>query len=127
MDTTLKRCGNKLLFRTKDPAEEPINVTWQIKKKQSKKKKRKTKKQRQAWWNSLTKEEKRLQIAKWKAKKDAEVKPEKKLEYDPKYPWVTEGVNEENREQWQQTILNQNPWFDKSVFEIAEINRSTRR
>jgi len=31
MDTTLKRYGNKLMFKTHDPAEEPIEITWQAK------------------------------------------------------------------------------------------------
>ena len=41
MDTTLKRYGNKVRFKTHDPAEEPIKITWQAKKKHRRRKKRK--------------------------------------------------------------------------------------
>jgi len=55
MDTTLKRYGDKLKFKTHDPAEESIKVTWGFKSKR--KKKPKSKKERQNWWYSLTPEE----------------------------------------------------------------------
>jgi len=41
MDTTLKRYGDKLKFKTHDPAEESIKVTWGFKSKRKKKPKSK--------------------------------------------------------------------------------------
>ena len=77
------------------------------------KKKSKTKKQRQQWWNNLTPDEKEAQIIKWQAQKAKrrEINPLKELEYDPKYPWLTEGVNEKNKAQWWAMILKKNPWL----------------
>jgi len=41
MDTTLKRYRNKICFRTRDPAEAPIDAYWLSKKKKKTKKHKK--------------------------------------------------------------------------------------
>jgi len=73
--------------------------------------KRFTKRQRRKWWNSLSDEQRQSQIAKWTAKKNKMVKPERILAFNPKYPWMTEGVNDSNREAWIRTIKRKNPWL----------------
>ena len=75
--------------------------------------KAKTKKKRQQWWNNLTPEQQDQQIEKWQAQK-AKVRkllPDKILEYNPEYPWMTEGVNDTNRAEWWAMINKKNPWL----------------
>ena len=75
--------------------------------------KTKTKKQRQQWWNSLTPDEKDVQIKKWQVQKAKrrKIKPVQELKYNPKYPWMTEGVNPKNRKNWLAMIKKKNPWL----------------
>ena len=73
----------------------------------------KSKKQRQQWWNSLTSEQQGEQIEKWQAQKAERRKiiPNKILKYNPTYPWLTEGVNPENKDKWLKMIYKKNPWL----------------
>lgn len=73
----------------------------------------KTKKQRQEWWAGLTFEQKGKWIEKWQAQKEERRKhlPPRELRYNPKYPWVTEGVNSTNRGKWWAMIKKKNPWL----------------
>lgn len=73
----------------------------------------KTKKQRQQWWSNLTWTErdeyiKSRQAKRTKQRKDRPLRP--KI-FNPEYPWLTEGVNEGNREQWLAIIHKKNPWL----------------
>jgi len=81
--------------------------------KQGRRYKTKTKAERQQWWNNLTPNEKEIQIKKWQAQKAKKRKfhPLPELEYNPKYPWLTEGVNDSNRAQWWAIIKKKNPWL----------------
>lgn len=74
---------------------------------------RKSKEQRRKWWFSLTPEQQGEYIKRRQAKKTKEraKMPKRVQKYDEKYPWVTEGVNESNREQWFSLILAKNPWL----------------
>ncbi len=83
------------------------------KKRQKPKKYHKSKKERQEWWRNLTPEQREAQIEKWQAQKAERRKDEPKriLKYNPAYPWLTEGVNDSNREQWQKMIAKKNPWL----------------
>lgn len=83
-----------------------------------KKKKWKTKKQRQQWWKSLTLDEQQEYIEKRQASKAKyrknNPKQSKKDDYrypSKIYPWLIEGVNDSNREQWQKMIAKKNPWL----------------
>ena len=38
-------------------------------------------------------------------------RPVKELEYNPDYPWLTEGVNDSNRDEWLAMIHKKNPWL----------------
>ena len=40
-----------------------------------------------------------------------ENEPERALKYNPKYPWMTEGVNADNRDKWRAMIHKKNPWL----------------
>lgn len=73
----------------------------------------KSKKQHQRWWKSLTLEQQEDYIKSIQAKKAKrrQLNPPKDLEYDPKYPWETEGVNSKNRAQWLRMIKKKNPWM----------------
>ena len=75
--------------------------------------KTKTKKQRRQWWKSLTPEQQQAYIEKRQAKKAKERKnrPKRVLRYNPEYPWLTEGVNDTNREQWKAMIRKKNSWL----------------
>lgn len=73
-----------------------------------------TKEQRRQWWFSLSDDEKESYIARRQQRKTEwrKLHPKKEPVYDPKYPWVTLGVDDSNREQWQSVILSKNPWLD---------------
>ena len=75
--------------------------------------KQETKKQRQQWWKLLSLDEQQAYIEKRQSKKAKRRKnqPERVLKYNPEYPWLTEGVNDKNREQWQEMIAKKNPWL----------------
>ena len=60
------------------------------------------------WWNSLSLKQQLSQISKWQAKRHRKTKV---LRFDPKYPWCTEGVNKDNKEQWLEMIFGKNPWL----------------
>ena len=83
------------------------------KKGQKPKKLNKSKKERQKWWRNLTSEQQQEYIEKKQAQKAKrrEIHPLKELEYNPKYPWMTEGVNDTNRAEWWAMILKKNPWL----------------
>ncbi len=83
------------------------------KKGQKPKKYCKSKKERREWWRNLTPEQQAAQIEKWQAKKAErrENEPERVLKYNPKYPWMTEGVNADNRDKWLAMIHKKNPWL----------------
>ncbi len=78
-----------------------------------KKRKRWSKKERQAWWANLSDSERQQNIERWQKRKAERraMRPPKELKYNPKYPWMTEGVHEGNREQWRAMILKKNPWL----------------
>ena len=73
----------------------------------------KTKKERRKWWRNLTPDQQASQIEKWQAikAKKRKYQPKRVLRYNPEYPWMTEGVNEGNRKQWQKMIAKKNPWL----------------
>jgi len=73
----------------------------------------KTKAQRQQWWDNLTPDKKETQIIKWQRQKAKKRKlySEKKLKFNPKYPWMTTGVNDKNRKKWLAMIRKKNPWL----------------
>ena len=73
----------------------------------------KTKKERRKWWRNLTPEQREAQIEKWQAQKAErrENEPPRVLKYNPKYPWMTEGVNADNRDKWLAMIHKKNPWL----------------
>lgn len=73
----------------------------------------KTKAQRQQWWNNLTFDEKETQIIKWQCQKEKrrKINPVPELKCNPKYPWMTEGVNGKNRKKWLAMIKKKNPWL----------------
>lgn len=80
---------------------------------QKPKKYHKSKKERKEWWRNLTPDQREEQIKKWQIQK-AEMRkslPERVLKYNPEYPWMTEGVNDGNREQWLAMIHEKNPWL----------------
>ena len=72
-----------------------------------------TKKERQEWWRNLTSEQQQEYIEKKQAQKAKrrENEPERVLRYNPKYPWLTDGVNESNRADWLAMIHKKNPWL----------------
>lgn len=76
-------------------------------------KRKKSKKQRKQWWNRLTLEQQAEYIEKRQAQKAEERKnsPPKELKFNPKCPWLTEGINDTNREQWLARIEKKNPWL----------------
>ena len=73
----------------------------------------KTKKQRRQWWKSLTFYQQQVYIEKRQAIKAERRKnqPKRVLRYNPEYSWLTEGVNDNNREQWEKMIAKKNPWL----------------
>lgn len=73
----------------------------------------KTKKQRRQWWNSLSLDEQQKYIERRQAKKAKQRKmyPKPPLRYNPEYPWMTEGVNADNKEQWLAMIHKKNSWL----------------
>jgi len=73
----------------------------------------KSKKQRQQWWNRLTSEQKAEHIKNRQARtaEKRKLNPPKELEFNPEYPWLTEGVNDKNRERWLAMIQKENPWL----------------
>ncbi len=83
------------------------------KKGQKPKKYCKSKKERQEWWRNLTPDQQAVQVEKWQAEKAERRKnePERVLKYNPKYPWMTEGVNADNRDKWLALIHKKNPWL----------------
>ena len=70
-------------------------------------------KQRQQWWNGLTSEQQADHIKKRQAQKAEarKLNPPKELEFNPEYPWLTEGVNDTNRKKWSAMIKKKNPWL----------------
>lgn len=70
--------------------------------------KRRTKKQRQQWWDNLTVEQKAEQVKKWQGESCEKTKA---LEYNSEFPWLTEGVNGQNKKQWLAAICRKNPWL----------------
>ncbi|HDY88131.1 MAG TPA: hypothetical protein ENH82_08475 [bacterium] len=74
---------------------------------------RQSKAERQQWWKSLSLDEQQDYIERRQAKKAEQRKnrPKRVLEYNPAYPWMTEGVNDSNREQWLRAIHKKNPWL----------------
>jgi len=79
--------------------------------------KKKTKAQRQEWWKNLTEEERTEYIERRQAKKAEQraKRPPVVLKYNPKYPWITEGVNKGNRERWLAMIHKKNPWLKMGI------------
>lgn len=75
----------------------------------------KTKKQRQQWWNSLTPKQQADHIKKRQAQitEARKLNPPKELMCNPQYPWMTEGVNDTNREQWWAMTKKKNPWLEE--------------
>ncbi len=69
-----------------------------------------TKEERQAWWRGLTFDEKDTHIRRWQGQRERRRRPKVKR-FDPKYPWATEGVNRQNKEQWMDLIIRKNPWL----------------
>ena len=60
----------------------------------------------------------KTQFKQWYLNENPEPKiikvPEKKktkLQFDPKYPWATQGVNKDNKQQWLAMIYKKNPWL----------------
>ncbi len=104
-------------YLLKDISNKGFRVKYGVKSEKSVKKKtkkwNKTKKERQEWWRNLTPEQQATQVEKWQAKKAKrrENEPERVLKYNPKYPWMTEGVNADNREQWLAMVHKKNPWL----------------
>jgi len=110
-----------------DITKKAFKLKYNIKSKKAKKRERiekkrcenqkrpflRTKKERQEWWRNLTSDQQAAQIGKWQAQKAKrrESEPERVLRYNPKYPWMTGGVNDSNREQWLATIHKKNPWL----------------
>jgi len=83
------------------------------KKGQKPKKYHKSKKERQEWRRNLTPDEQEAYIERKQAKKaeQRENQPKQPLRYNPKYSWMTEGVNEGNRAKWWAMIKKKNPWL----------------
>ena len=83
----------------------------------AKRQKYKTKKQRQQWWKALSLDEQQEYIERRQAKKakQRKNKPLRVLRYNPEYPWMTEGVNESNRDDWLAMIHKKNPWLKKTA------------
>ena len=81
----------------------------------------KTKNERRAWWNGLSDDEKENYIARRQAQKTEwrRKHPKKEPAYDKRYPWITEGVTDSNREQWKALILKRNKWLDPEVFDLT--------
>ena len=105
-------------YLIKDISNKGFRVKYRAKvssKKEARKHKfhRTTKKERQEWWRNLTPEQQSEYIEKKQAEKAKrrENEPERALRYNPEYPWLTEGVNDSNREQWQEMIAKKNPWL----------------
>ena len=73
----------------------------------------KSKKQRQQWWNRLTSEQQEEYINNRQARtaEKRKLNPPKELEFNPEYPWLTEGVNDKNRERWLAMIHKENTWL----------------
>ena len=72
--------------------------------------KRKTKAQRQAWWYSLTDEQRQTYIEKKQAEKAKRAPRESNC---PVYgPW-----DDKNRHIWQEKILRLNQWLPADIFE----------
>ena len=82
-------------------------------KRKTKRQQYKTKKQRQQWWKSLSLDEQQEYIERRQAKKakQRKMRPERLLKYNPAYPWLTEGVNKSNRDDWLVMIHKKNPWL----------------
>ena len=105
-------------YLLKDISNKGFKSKYGVKSKKSTNKKtenwNKTKKERQEWWRNLTFDEQQAYIEKKQAQKAERRKiyPIKEAEYNPKYPWSTEGVNDTNREQWRAMIDKKNPWLN---------------
>lgn len=82
-------------------------------KRKTKRQQYKTKKQRQQWWANSTWAERDdyIRSKQRERMKKRRNRPLKSAKFNPEYPWMTEGVNEGNREQWQKMIAKKNPWL----------------
>ena len=104
-------------YLIKDISNKAFRLKYGAKSKKSIKKKvkkwNKSKKERQKWWRNLTSDEQQVYIEKKQAQKAEERKDqlERVLRYNPKYPWLTEGVNDTNKAEWWAMILRKNPWL----------------
>lgn len=76
-----------------------------------------SKKDRQDWWNSLTLEQQGTYIINRQNRKAEQRKdrPLRELRYNPKYPWITEGVNASNRAAWLTMIFKKNQWLKDEI------------
>lgn len=71
-----------------------------------------SKAQRQAWWYSLTDEQRMAYLEKKQAERSER---NKGVSNCPKFG----RIDSSNREEWQSLILRKNPWLDEEVFEAA--------
>ena len=112
-------------YLVKDLSKKGFKAKYKVKGKKRKKvaekpktgkKWNKTKKERQEWWRNLTLEQQSEYIRSRQARKaeERQDQPERALKYNPKYPWLTEGVNESNRDDWLAMIHKKNPWLNES-------------
>ena len=84
-----------------------------LNKKQNRPKYYKNKSERRKWWSNLTAGQQQTYIEQRQAKKDEYRKnhPKELLRFNPKYPWMTDGVKPANKAQWLKTIETKNPWL----------------
>lgn len=76
---------------------------------------RKTKAERQAWWYSLTDDQRQAYIEKKQAEKGKRAPRESNC---PIYgPW-----DDENRHIWREKILRLNPWLPDDIFEPQSLD-----